>query len=224
MGYLFEPYDKVDVMISLCDRTGIMCMPWARAGYRCYAVDLQHKKRSDRIVKFGDGEIVYTYGDARSWVPPVGVRIIFVAAFPVCTHMAGSGAQDFSNLNGRMPKKGIPSLMDGLMLFNSCYQCACWSGAPFMVENPSGVIPTHFRTADHHFQPWNYGDLYNKHTCLWTGNGFVMPTKLYTEKPEGVTDDIWLMSPGKERANNRSKTPEKFAQAVFESNCKLVLS
>lgn len=205
-------------MISLCDYTGTMCRSWAEAGYTCYAVDLQHKKRSDRIERVGDGCIIYTYGDARSWTPPSDVRIIFVAGFPVCTDMAGSGAQDFSNLKSRLPKKGIPQLMDGLILFNSCYQVASWSGAPFMVENPSGVIPTHFRQADYHFQPWEYGDLYNKHTCLWTGNGFIMPPKLHVTKPEGVTDAIWLMSPGKDRANKRSATPINFSNAIFESN------
>lgn len=212
--------DMTDIAIFLCDKSGVMAMPWAESGYTCYCVDLQHKKRSDKVRLFDSGgKIIFTYGDARFWTPPDNARIIFVACFPVCTDMAGSGAQDYSNLNGRLPKKGIPQLCDGLLLFNSCFQVAKWSGAPFIVENPSGVIPTHFRKADYTFHPWYFGDDYQKLTCLWTGNGFLMPPSRYINKPLGTTQKIWEMSPGDERADKRSETPAGFARAVFEYNC-----
>lgn len=115
------------------------------------------------------------YGDARSWKPSnfcpefhSKYRIVFVSCFPVCTNLAGSGAQDWI-------LKGIAMLTDGLMLFNACEQIAAWSGAPYMCENPVGTIPAHHRKPDFYFQPWEYGDLYSKKTCLWTGNGFEMP-------------------------------------------------
>jgi hypothetical protein len=214
---------KEQVCIFLCDRTGNMAKPWAEAGYTCYCVDLQHLVRKAKIVQQGQGKIIYTYGDARYWTPPDNVEIIFVACFPVCTDMAGSGAQDYSNAKGRTPKKGIPQLMDGLMLFNSCYQVAKWSGAPFVIENPVGVIPTHFRKPDYYFQPWQFGDLYTKKTALWTGNGFIMPKAEFIYPPEGTTQKIWLASPGEDRADIRAETPEGFARAVFESNCKMMI-
>jgi len=196
-----------------------MCLPWAEAGYTCYAVDLQHPVRKNKVKSFDSGgKIIFVYGDARYWTPPDNVRIIFVSCFPTCTDMAGSGSQDYSNLNGRIPKKGIPQLCDGLLLFNSCYQVAKWSGAPFLVENPSGVIPTHFRKSDYTFHPWFFGDMYQKLTCLWTGNGFVMPEREYITKPVEVTQKIWEMSPGEDRANKRSETPGEFARAIFEVN------
>lgn len=205
--------------IFLCDLSGVMAEPWAEAGYTCYCVDLQHQTRKDRTKQFpGGGQIIFTYGDARYWTPPSECRIVFVAAFPVCTNMAGSGAQDYSNKGSRIPKKGIPQLCDGLLLFNSCYQVASWSGAPFCIENPSGVIPTHFRACDYTFHPWFYGDTYQKLTCLWVGNGFVMPAKEYITKPEGTSQKIWEMSPGEDRQNKRSETPAGFARAVFEAN------
>ncbi len=209
-------------MISLCDKSGIMATPWAEAGLTCYCVDLQHPVRNNVVKEFeGGGRVIFTYGDARYWTPPAGARIVFVAAFPVCTHLTSkSGARDMSNKNGATPKKGIPQLCDGLLLFNSCYCAASWSGAPFCVENPSGVIPTHFRACDYTFQPWFYGDGYQKLTCLWTGNGFVMPEREYIRKPDGTTQKIWEMWPGEERQNKRSETPAGFARAVFEANYK----
>lgn len=212
---------KQPAMISMCDKSGIMARPWAENGYTCICVDIQHsiratKKRNHKIERFeGGGEIHYVYGDARSWKPTTFITdffnryyIAFVACFPVCTNMAGSGAQDWD-------LKGLAMLTDGLMLFNSCEQIADWSGAPY-------CIPTHHRKADFFFHPWHYGEMYQKYTCLWTGNGFIMPEKKYVTKPDGVTQKIWMASPGAGRQDERSETPEAFARAVFESNNKII--
>lgn len=208
-----------EIVISMCDLSGVMLEPWAEAGFICYAVDLQHPVRKPKVQLFeGGGKIIYTYGDARYWTPPLErFKTVFFAAFPVCTDMAGSGAQDWSNKKGA-PRKGIPQLCDGLLLFNACYNAAKWSGAPFGVENPAGVIPTHFRKPDYTFHPWYYGEDYQKLTCLWTGNGFVMPEREYITKGEHVKQSIWLMPPSAERQNKRSETPAGFARAVYESN------
>lgn len=175
-------------------------------------VDIQHSIRADRI----EGNIRYVWGDARSWVPLPGLPIVFVAGFPPCTNLAVSGARDFK-------KKGIPYLFDGLAVFNSCVQVASWSSAPYVIENPVGVIGSYFTHADQMFDPCDYGgylnppgDAYTKKTCLWTGNGFVMPQKRRVEPVEG--SKMHLLPPSKERANLRSMTPMGFARAVFEAN------
>jgi hypothetical protein len=221
-------------MISMCDKTGIMARPWAEAGYTCICVDIQHSIRATRKRKWkveyfeGGGSIHFMYGDARSFRPADFDRefhsryyIAFVACFPTCTNLSGSGSQDWGNGTGE-PLKRIPMLMDGLMLFNACEQVAAWSGAPYCIENPVGCIPTHYRKPDYYFHPWHYGDLHPKYTCLWTGGGFIMPDKKYITKPEGVTQKIWLASPGLDRQDERSETPEAFARAVFEVNNKIV--
>jgi hypothetical protein len=210
--------------IFLCDLTGIMARPWAENGFICICVDVQHSIRATRsgrhkIEKFeGGGEIHFVYGDARSWHPGrfdreffQKYRIGFVGCFPVCTNLAGSGAQDWE-------LKGLAMLTDGLLLFNACETVANWSGAPYCIENPVGTIPAHHRKPDYYFHPWNFGDMYQKKTCLWTGNGFKMPEFEYVTKPEGVTQKIWLASPGENRANERSETPQGFARAVYDAN------
>ena len=216
--------------IFLCDVSGVMARPWAENGVICICVDLQHSIRATRagkhtIQKFeGGGEIHFVHGDARSWTPlnfnPDFFRlywIVFVAGFPVCTNVAGSGAQDFSNKKGR-PLKAVPMLMDALTLFNAVECAASWSGAPFCVENPVGTIPHYHRKADFYFHPWNYRDNYPKLTCLWTGNGFVMPEYQVTTEPPDLVQKIHGASPGPNRQNERSETPEGFARAVYEAN------
>lgn len=198
--------------IFLCDRSGVMARPWAEAGYECWCVDLQHSIRNPGKV----GNVTFQWGDIRTWSPPADIRrrIAFIAAFPPCTHVSVSGARDFRT-------KGTAMLRDSLELFSACEHAARWSGAPYMIENPVGKFSDHMGPPDHLFQPWMYGDPWTKLTCLWTGNGFVMPPPIHRTPPEGTTAKIWLMPPGQERANMRSETPPGFARAIFEANHKL---
>lgn len=200
-------------VISLCDKTGNALKPWAEAGYLCYAVDVQHSIRRDRR----EGNIVYVWGDARSWTPPTGCRLVFGMAWPPCTHVAGSGARDWKI-------KGQRCLTDALDLFNSCHHALSWAGVPFMIENPVGALTKHFRKPDHYFDPCEYAgyladpapEAYTKKTCLWTGGGFVMspPKAVFPtlgSKMHGLT-------PSDDRQDERSVTPQGFARAVFEAN------
>lgn len=207
------------VAISLCDLTGNMMYPWAEAGFECWCVDVQHSIRRDRIEEFpGGGSIHYVWGDIRSWCPPEEIRkrLVFGAGFPPCTDVTVAGARDFR-------KKRNVLLRDALELFAACEMVFSWAGVPYMIENPVGKFSDHMGSPDYTFQPWEYGDMYQKKTCLWAGNGFVMPEKTVTVKPEGVRQDIWLMSPGPDRANKRSETPMGFARAVFTANAPRIM-
>lgn len=137
-------------------------------------------------------------------------------AFPPCTHLAVSGARDFE-------KKSWPMLRDGMDTFWACLQAAKWAGCPYLIENPVGRISGIHHQPDHTFNPCDYGayldppgDKYTKRTCLWTGNGFVMPEPRPVDPVQGSM--IHLMPPSKNRADERSMTPMGFAIAVFEAN------
>jgi len=202
--------------IFLCERSGNMAKPWAEAGIECWCVDIQHSIRVPRK----EGLINFVWGDARTWRPPHGVRPIFVAAFSPCTHVAGSGARDWETKGGQM-------LRDALEIFEACRQAAAWSGVPYMLENPVGLLSSipHIGKPDHYFHPWHYTafeptDNYTKKTCLWTGNGFVMPPMATDPALAGIKPDdrIHKATPGDDRADERSETPMGFARAVFAAN------
>lgn len=206
-----------EAAIFLCDLTGRMAEPWAAAGYECFCVDVQHSIRRERV----EGRIHYVWGDARTWRPRAGLRIVFGFAFPPCTHVAGSGARDFETKGGMM-------LRDALETFEACRTNLAWSGAPYGVENPRGILSSipHIGPADYRFHPCDYAgylppeeqasEAYSKDTHLWTGNGFVMPDR----KP--VAPDLGSLMhrlpPSDDRADLRSATPRGFARAVFDAN------
>ncbi len=184
-----------------------MVKPWAEAGHMCYCLDLQHPSLYSRV-----GNIIKSDTDVRLWtLPNVEIAIAFFA--PPCTDVAVSGARWFK-------EKGLDSLIRALELFSASIKLAEASGAPWMIENPVSTISTYWRKPDYIFQPWQYGDMYSKKTCLWTGGGFKIPRPEYqlNEKPGGVDERIWKMAPSPDRAQKRSVTPMGFAQAVFEAN------
>lgn len=201
-------------VISLCDLTGNFVRPWAEAGYSCWCVDVAHQVRKPRT----EGHIHFVYGDVRSWRPPEELHIAFVAAFPPCTHVAVCGARDF-------PTKGGIMLRDALETFEACRQAAAWSGAPYLIENPVGVLASvpHIGKPHHYFDPFEYAgwcadDNYSKKTALWSGNGFVMPPKRPAPELGPPDNRIHTAPPSDDRADFRSATPMGFARAVFVAN------
>ena len=191
------------IVISCFDKSTNMVKPWADSGYVCYCVDTQHEpgeKRSGNIVKVG--------ADMLSWLPP---REPIAAAFffPPCTDVAVSGARWFKD-------KGLGSLIQALRLFEISVKIAEWSGAPYIIENPVSTVSTYWRKPDHMFDPCDYGDPYTKKTCLWVGNGFVMPIKNRVAPTLG--SKMHLMPPSVDRADKRSETSMGFSNAVFQAN------
>jgi hypothetical protein len=130
--------------------------------------------------------------------------------------VAVSGARWFKD-------KGLGSLIEALELFDAAVRLAEWTCAPYLIENPVSTVATYWRPPDHTFDPCDYGgyltppgDFYTKKTCLWTGNGFVMPKQKRVHPKEGSR--MHRLAPNPERANARSATPKGFARAVFENN------
>jgi hypothetical protein len=201
------------IVLSLCDRTGAMIQPWIDAGYRAVTVDLQpaanpHPSREHVIA------------DVTKWRPPLRMgRPVFVSAFPPCTDLAVSGTRWWK-------EKGLCALASALLVVDACREICEAAGAPWVLENPVGVLSSRWREPDYSFDPCDYGNPYNKRTCLWTGGGFVMPPivrvpDLFEERTSvepTMKNHIYHMSPSADRGDKRSVTPAGFALAVYTAN------
>lgn len=206
------------IVISLFDITGNMVRPWIDAGFDAYIVDIQHPVAYDTDGITKDGNLFKVHADlTRPWLPPVDRnQIAFVAAFPPCDHLAVSGARWFKG-------KGLRRLSTAVSMFATAAEFCEWAGAPYMIENPVSTISSYWRKPDYTFSPHEYtgfalDDNYTKKTCLWTGNGFVMPEPVQSESCGEPDDRIHKCPPGPDRHNIRSATPSGFAQAVFIAN------
>ena len=200
-----------DIAIFLFSKTVTIAAPWAKAGYLCYCVDIQHQAGERQV-----GENLILVGaDVNYWYPPRG-NVVFAGAFPPYTHLSGSGARWWK-------QKGLPILGEALELVTRSELLLESLDCPYFIENPYGALSTHWRKPDYKFDPCDYGgyldpagDAYTKITHLWTGGGFVMPPKRRVDPVEG--SKMHLMSPSADRADKRSETPRGFAEAVFKAN------
>jgi len=198
-------------VVSLCDRTGNAVRPWARAGYKCYIVDLQHPPGESSV----EENIIRVGADVSTYELPG--KPSFVFAFPPCTDLAVSGARWFQ-------AKGLLALSDGIRLVAHCAKLCENSDAPYMIENPVSTLATYWRKPDHKFDPCEYAgylhdpseEAYTKKTCLWTGGGFIMPEKKPVRPALG--SKMHVLPPSEDRANIRAETPKGFSQAVFLAN------
>jgi hypothetical protein len=198
-------------VISLCDRTGNMVQPWLEAGYYAVTVDLQeainHHPRRWHVV--ADVTTLRTLPFDKAF----DAAACF--CFPPCTDLSVSGARWFRS-------KGLDALIEALRVVSACQKLAEGSGVPWMLENPVSTISKYWRPPDYTFHPCDFtgfelGDNYSKKTCLWTGNGFVMPDP-FMRATDAPDDRIHKAAPGPERSNLRSATPAGFARAVFLAN------
>jgi hypothetical protein len=201
------------IVISCFDLTTNLVQPWADDGYLCYCVDTQHPEGETR-----EGNIIKVGADIMEWEPPRG-EVVFAAFFPPCTDLAVSGARWFKQKELDNPGTRTRAMS---LVYRS-RDLAEDLGVPYFIENPVSVISSEWRKPDYKFDPCEYGgyleppgDAYTKKTCLWTGNGFVMPEVRPVDPTEGSR--MHLVPPGPERANIRSATPMGFAIAVHQAN------
>jgi hypothetical protein len=209
---------KKNIVISLFDYSGVFVKPWLDAGYECWIVDNQHKANHGTGGVTQEGSLFKLHFDLRKpWLLPFDRSgVAFVAAFPPCDHLAVSGSRW---LRG----KGLRLLAESIELFATAAEMCEWIGAPYLIENPVSTISTYWRKPDHVFSQELFtgycaDDNYTKKTCLWTGNGFVMPHEFRDESLGPPDDRIHKCPPGEDRKNIRSKTPLGFAIAVQKSN------
>ncbi|BAR57620.1 hypothetical protein ACVIWV_006149 [Bradyrhizobium diazoefficiens] len=200
------------IVLSLCDRTGTMVLPWIEAGYSAITVDLQPAPREHHRRQ-------HVVADITQWrYPPHLPRPVIVFAFPPCSHLAVSGARWW------FKGKGLGALIHALQVVDASRRACEDSGAPYMIENPVSTLSTYWRDPDYTFDPCDYDAPYTKQTCLWVGGGFVMPEKvrvgdLFAEPTcvEPVLGSAILnFSPTADRADTRRITPQVSRARYFE--------
>lgn len=185
------------IILDLCGGTGSWSRPYKEAGYDV------------RLITLPDN-------DVRLFAPPEEVYGILAA--PPCTEF--SFAKHF---HGKGKYKH--DFKDGLSIVDACLRIVAVSRPKFWaLENPQGYLRKWLGNPRMTFDPFFYGDPYQKRTDLWGEFNFPIPRT--TEKPKGVIKFSMLKSReihpefyGKfSRTERRAITPSGFAKAFFEVN------
>ena len=178
-------------VLVACEESQAVCKEFRKLGHEAYSCD-----------------ILPCSGGHPEWhlqqdvLPLLKEKWDMIIAFPPCTHLAVSGARYFEQKrkDGRQ-QQGIDFFME--FTKSNCEKIA--------IENPIGIMSTHYRKPDQIIQPWMFGHGETKATCLWLKN---LPTLEPTNIVDGREQRIWKMPPGYERAKERSKTYDGIAKAM----------
>lgn len=224
------------IVWSLFDGSGLMAQPWAEAGHTCYCFNYDGADHGDYArlgARFEHENIHYI----NAWIDnkfdfEVAPDIIF--SFPPCTDLAVSGAVHFEAKR----KKNPTFQVEAAITCKVAARRAKKYNVPYMIENPVSVLSSLWCKPDYVFNPNEYGgylpeddihpmfpdviparDAYVKKTCLWAGNGFVMPD-VAVVATDSVDNPGWAKLGGKSARTKtiRSLTPRGFAKAVYEAN------
>ena len=147
-----------------------------------------------------------------------------IIAFPPCTYLTVTGNRWF-NID-RYGEKAIQrhkERKDAIDFFMAFANADCEKIA---IENPVGIMSSEWRKPNQIINPWQFGDAFEKKTCLWLkGLPELKPTNIVEIPPRKRFDsgksmpswyaEAWHL-PKEERAKLRSKTFPGIAKAMAE--------
>lgn len=141
--------------------------------------------------------------------------------FPPCTYLTISANKWYKDQPKRKSGKLVgaerrQAREEAIDFFLKLYNCKIKKVA---IENPIGVMSTRFRKPDQVIQPFMFGHLEQKATCLWLrGLHTLVETDNVEEEMKKLTkkerERIHYMSPSIGRSMERSKTFPGIAKAM----------
>jgi site-specific DNA-cytosine methylase len=153
-----------------------------------------------------------------------------IIAFPPCTYLTVTGNRWF-NIQ-RYGEKAIKRHQDRAEAIDFFMMFANADCERIAIENPVGVMSSEWRKPNQIINPFQFGDAFEKKTCLWLkGLPNLVPTNIVeppkrTEFKSGKTMPAWYAEawklPKAERAKLRSKTFPGIAKAMAEQWGQLV--
>jgi hypothetical protein len=183
-------------VLIACEFSGNVRDEFCKLGHDAWSCDIQETSRGGKHLKCNIFDVI----DAGGWD--------LMIAHPPCTHLAVSGAAWFKYKE----KEQVDALVFVKRLMNADIPMIA-------IENPVSVISTYIRKPDQIIQPYHFGHMERKTTCLWLKNlpKLIHETELKkdVEKlPKRNQNPLHYLPPGKDRANIRSVTYTGIARAM----------
>ena len=201
-------------VLIACEESQTVCKAFRERGHEAYSCDIQEPS--------GGHPEWHIQGDALKVIESQQWDLII--AHPPCTYLTVTGNRWY-NVE-RYGEKAIQRYRDqeeAVEFFMAIAEAECEHIA---IENPVGIMSSRWRKSDQIIEPWQFGDPYEKKTCLWLkGLPKLIPTNIIEVPPRKTFDsgksmpawyaDAWRL-PKAERAKIRSKTFPGIAKAMAE--------
>ena len=200
-------------VLVACEESQAVCKEFRRLGHEAYSCD-----------------VVPCSGGHPEWhlqqdvMPLLKEKWDIIIAFPPCTYLTVTGNRWF-NID-RYGEKAIRRYSDRKDAINFFMAFANADCEKIAIENPVGIMSSEWRKPDQIINPWQWGDAFEKRTCLWLkGLPKLKPTNIVDVPPRKMYDsgksmpswyaEAWKL-PKEARAKLRSKTFPGIAKAMAE--------
>ena len=201
-------------VLVACEESQTVCKAFRERGHEAYSCDIQESS--------GGHPEWHIQGDALKAID--GQQWDLIIAHPPCTYLTVTGNRWY-NVE-RYGDKAIQRYRlreEAIKFFMAIAEADCEHIA---IENPVGIMSSRWRKSDQIIEPWQFGDPYEKKTCLWLkGVPKLRPTNIVEVPPRktfasGKSMPTWYAEawrmPKTERAKIRSKTFPGIAKAMAE--------
>ena len=196
-------------ILIACEESQVVCKAFRDRGFEAFSCDLQDCSGGHPEWHIKDNVLNHLND---GWDLMIG--------HPDCTYLCNSGVSWMMNKDGSVKNRGrFIQMMIGTQFFKALLHAPI---PHIAIENP---IPHKYaidgigRKYDQIIQPYQFGHLESKATCLWLKNlpllqGTNDVKSLWKELPKKLAQKIHYMSPGPERAKMRSKTFTGIGEAM----------
>lgn len=199
-------------ILVACEESGRVTAEFRRLGHEAYSCDI--------LPTSGDHPEWHIQGDV---LPLLKDKWDMIIAFPPCTYLTVTGNRWFLPKYGDKAKARYKEREKAVEFFLAIANADC---PRIAIENPVGYMSTAWKKPNQIIQPWQFGEPFEKKTCLWLkGLNKLKSTNKVDPPPRakyksGRTMPAWYADawrlPKEERARIRSKTFPGIARAMAE--------
>ena len=200
-------------VLVACEESQEVCKAFREKGHEAYSCD---------IIECSGGHPEWHL--QQDVLPLLKEKWDMIIAFPPCTYLTVTGNRWF-NID-RYGEKAIQRHKDRKEAIDFFMAFANADCERIAIENPVGIMSSEWRKPNQIINPWQFGDAFEKKTCLWLkGLPELTPTNIVEIPPRKKFDsgksvpswyaESWHL-PKEERAKLRSKTFPGIARAMAE--------
>lgn len=198
-------------VLIACEESQTVCTAFRERGHEAYSCD---------VLPCSGGHPEWHFcGDV---IPLLSDKWDLIIAHPPCTYLTVTGNKYFdAGKYGAAAWKRMRERNKAIAFFYKFVMADCKKVA---IENPCGIMSTAYQPPSQIIQPYEFGDPYEKRTCLWLkGLPLLRPTNIVAPEPRkifasGKSMPAWYADayalPPEERARVRSKTFSGIARAM----------
>ena len=216
-------------VLVACEESQAVCIEGRKLGHEVYSCDIQECSGGHPewhimcdVLPLLNGNCDFNTMDGENH--SLSGRWDMIIAFPPCTYLTVTGNRWF-NID-RYGEKAIQrhkDRKDAIDFFMAFANADCEKIA---IENPVGIMSSEWRKPNQIINPWQFGDAFEKKTCLWLkGLPELTHTNIVKIPPRKKFDsgksmpswyaEAWHL-PKEERAKLRSKTFPGIAKAMAQ--------